>query len=542
VSRVCLTGFMGAGKSTVGAIVAERLGLRFIDLDREIEAREHAQVPEIFSARGEDGFRVAESEALADVLAGPDAVVACGGGVVLRDANRAAMRAAGHVVYLSVSAEEALARIGDTSGRPLLAGDGQALAQQILGARLSLYRACADVIVDTAGRTADEVADEVVEELRSAEQTRVTVTASRSYEIVVGRGLTERLGEMVAAATAARRVAVITDTNVAPLHLSEVRRTLDSAGIASEALIVPAGEPAKRWEQAGELLERLAASGLGRDGAILALGGGVVGDLGGFVAATYLRGIDLVHVPTTLLAQVDSSIGGKTAVDLHAGKNLAGAIWQPALVVADLGMLGTLPDGEWSNGLAECAKTALLAGAEETAYLEAEAEHIIARDARAVHHAVLMCVRFKAGVVSGDERETGERECLNLGHTLAHALEHARGYGSLAHGTAVAEGLRFAAALAEDVAAAPTALAEDVAAAPTALANRVGALLDALGIGRVERSGLDVASLLDAMRRDKKARDGRVRFVLLRAPGQWLVTAVDEATIMRHLERWLENG
>ncbi len=531
MSHVCLTGFMGAGKSSVGAIVAERLGTRFIDLDREIEAREHAQVPEIFTARGEDGFRVAESEALAEVLAGPDAVIACGGGVVLRDANRAAMRRAVTVVYLAVSAKEALARIGDTSGRPLLAGDAQALAQQILGARLSLYRACADVIVDTDGRTVDEVADEVVDALRRAEQTRVTVTASRSYDVVVGRGLVERLGEMVMSATEARRVAVITDTNVAPLHLSWVTRAFEAAGIASDALIVPAGEPAKRWEQAGDLLERLAASGLGRDGAIVALGGGVVGDLAGFVAATYLRGIDLVQVPTTLLAQVDSSIGGKTAVDLEAGKNLAGAIWQPALVVADLGMLGTLPDAEWANGLAEVAKTALLAGPEETARLETYAARIVARDLRAVHDAVLMCVRFKAGVVSGDEREAGERERLNLGHTLAHALERASGYGSLAHGIAVAEGLRFAAAL-----------AEDVAGAPKALADRVGVLLDTLGIDRVARSGLDVASLLDAMRRDKKARDGRVRFVLLRAPGQWQVTAVDEATIMRHLERWLENG
>jgi 3-dehydroquinate synthase len=348
---------------------------------------------------------------------------------------------------------------------------------------------------------------------------------------VVGRGLIELLGGMVTAATAARRAAVITDANVAPLYLSEVTRSLEAAGIASETSIVPAGETAKRWQQAGELLERLAASGLGRDGAIVALGGGVVGDLAGFVAATYLRGIDLVHVPTTLLAQVDSSIGGKTAVDLDAGKNLAGAIWQPVLVVTDLGMLGTLPDAEWANGLAEVAKTALLSGAEETARLEADAAHIVARDAHAVHDAVLMCVRFKAGVVSGDEREAKERECLNLGHTLAHTLEHARGYGSLAHGMAVAEGLRFAAAL-----------AEDVAGAPAALGHRVGALLDALGIDRVERSGLDAGSLLGAMRRDKKARGGQVRFVLLDAPGQWQVRAVDEATIMLHLERWLENG
>ena len=390
MSHICLTGFMGAGKSSVGAIVAERLGMQFVDLDRAIEEREQEPVPEIFTARGEDGFRSAESETLAEVLAGPDAVIACGGGIVVKDENRTAMRAAGTVVYLSVSAAEALARIGDTSGRPLLSGDAAALAPRILGARLSLYRAAADLIVDTCGRTVSEVADEVVTAICDAGSVNVTVTTSRTYDIVVGCGLIERFGDMVVAATAARRVAVITDDNVAPLHLEEVTTALEGAGIASEVLVVPAGETAKRWDSAGELLERVATSGLGRDGAIVALGGGVVGDLAGFVGATYLRGIDFVQVPTTLLAQVDSSIGGKTAVDLDAGKNLAGAVWQPALVVTDLSVLGTLPDAEWANGLAEVAKTALLAGPDATADLEADAARLVARDARALRAAVLM--------------------------------------------------------------------------------------------------------------------------------------------------------
>lgn len=531
MSHVCLTGFMGAGKSSVGAIVAERLGLPFVDLDRAIEERENAAVPVIFTTRGEDGFRAAESDALTSVLSGPDAVIACGGGIVLKGENRAAMRAAGTVVYLAVSAEEALARIGDASGRPLLVGDAARLAPQILGARLSLYRASADVIIDTAGRSVTDVADEVVAAIRDDATVRTRVAVSRAHEVVLGRGLIEHLGELVATATAARRVAVITDANVASLLLAGVTRSLEAAGIRCDAVVVPAGEPAKSWRQAGEVLERLGTSGLGRDGAILALGGGVVGDLAGFVAATYLRGVDLVHVPTTLLAQVDSSIGGKTAVDLEAGKNLAGAVWQPALVVADLGVLGTLPDVEWANGLAEVAKTALLAGPEETERLEAAAAHLVAEDARAVRDAVSMCVRFKASIVSTDEREAGVRECLNLGHTLAHAIERVAGYGSVAHGVAVAEGLRFAATL-----------AEEVAGAPAELTRRIGSLLDDLGIGRAPRGDLDAAALLEAMRRDKKVRDGRVRFVLLTAPGAWRVVPVDEAAIMRHLERWLENG
>lgn len=531
MTHICLTGFMGAGKSSVGTLVAERLTLPFVDLDRLIEEREGALVPDLFTARGEAGFRDAETAALTAVLAGPPAVIACGGGVVLRDENRAALRERATVVYLAVTAEEALARIGDAAGRPLLAGDAARLAPSILGARLSLYRASADVTVDTAGRNIEQVAAEVLAAIAGDAPVRVTVAADRPYDVVIARDALDTLGAHVAQATAARTVALVTDEHVAPLLLDHAGAVLASSGLRVHQFVVPAGEVAKRWQQAGALLEGLASAGLGRDSAVVALGGGVVGDLAGFVAATFARGVDLVQAPTTLLAQVDSSIGGKTAVDLVAGKNLAGAVWQPRVVVSDLSVLGTLPDAEWANGLAEVAKTALLAGEAETARLEADAARLRERDGHAVHDAVVMSVRFKAAVVGADEREAGPRECLNLGHTLAHALERVAGYGAVGHGVAVAEGLRVAAGLACELVGASTALGE-----------RTEALIAALGIPRLDRNGIDANDILDAMRVDKKVRDGEIRYVLLRAPGDWTVVPVATDVLLRHLNMWLDGS
>jgi len=529
VSRIFLIGFMGSGKSTVGRLLGEHLGSRVVDLDTMIEERSGRSIPAIFAEDGEEAFRALEHDALAEACEGPDAVIACGGGVVLRDENRAMMRQCGIVIYLAVSAEEALARIGDTSGRPLLARDSAKMAHSILEARLSLYRASAHHIVDTVGRDAEEVALEVLAAVREAEIEVVRVSAGAGYEIQVGVSLLESLGDAVATATGARRVAVVTDTNVDTLVGSRVVSVLSDSGMSVTKLVIPAGESSKSWEQAGRLLEQFATAGLDRGSAVLALGGGVVGDLAGFCAATYMRGIALIHVPTTLLAQVDSSIGGKTAVDLEAGKNLAGAFWQPSLVITDTSLVQTLPDAEWQNGLAEIAKTALLQGADEVDRLMAQAPHLLARDEHAVHDAVMSCVRFKAGVVSDDEREAGLRECLNLGHTLGHAIEKVAGYGTVPHGVAIAEGMRFAADL-----------AEDILGAPLETAAQVNAVLDALGIP-VIRERYDRDALMRAMLTDKKSRDSVVRFALLRTPGDWEVVPVAEGVLSAALDRWSDR-
>ena len=359
------------------------------------------------------------------------------------------------------------------------------------------------------------------------ELNRIEVTVpGGSYDILVGRGALSRLGGELRARTEAVRCALVTDENVERLFAERTLSSLRGAGFAPELFTIPAGETSKSWDEAGRLLKGFSKAGLGRDSVVIALGGGVVGDLAGFAAATYLRGVPVVQVPTTLLAQADSAIGGKTGIDLPAGKNLVGAFWQPLLVLSDTECLSGLPEIEWSSGLAEVVKSAALFGEHAFARLEDDLEGLLVRDSSCVESAVLMAAALKAHVVSGDEREAADRECLNYGHTLAHALERELGYGTMTHGAAVADGMRFAARL-----------AESVLGAPAEWTRRQEALLDELGLTRSQAT-CDAAGLLAAMKSDKKARDGKVRFVLLRAPGSWTVTQLEDAVVAEALADW----
>jgi 3-dehydroquinate synthase len=355
-------------------------------------------------------------------------------------------------------------------------------------------------------------------------------TASGAYDVHVGGGLLGAVGAHARSHIQGDRVAVVTDDRVDELYGDTVVASLEGEGLAVERIVVPAGETSKTWFQAGEILEELASARLDRTDGVVALGGGVIGDLAGFCAATYLRGVDYVQVPTTLLSQVDSSVGGKTAVDLAAGKNLAGTFKQPAVVVADTATLGSLPDVEWRSGLAEVVKSAVLDGYEFVEWAERNASALSEHDLDTAAEAVTRCVTFKAGVVGSDEREAGPRESLNLGHTLGHALEKVAGYGEVAHGLAVAEGMRFAARLASRA----------VEAAP-GFDERQGRLLDAVGLERIP-AVYDIGAIREAMSSDKKARGGRPRFVLMVEPGEYVVTYVDEGVLDEELRRWADEA
>lgn len=356
------------------------------------------------------------------------------------------------------------------------------------------------------------------------------VFPSARYEAFVGSGALEQAGVLLDPLISGRRVAVVTDTVVGPLYADSLVASLQRAGFVVHTLAVDAGEPSKCWSRAGQIVEWLAECGLDRTDTLVALGGGVVGDLGGFCAAVYLRGIGFVQVPTTLLAQVDSSIGGKTGVDLSAGKNLAGAFIQPLCVIADTSTLATVPESEWKSGLGEVVKSAVLDGEDFLSWLEASADDLLARQSTAVDEMVRRCIAFKAGVVGADEREAGIRESLNLGHTLGHAIEREAGYGTVPHGIAVAEGTRFALHL--------SAARKGIDAS---FGERIQRLLDRLGMFRMADIGAPDALRL-AMSSDKKARAGTVRFVLPLAPGEHVVEGIDQSSLATELDAYVRQG
>ncbi|GAB2495773.1 3-dehydroquinate synthase [Arenimonas alkanexedens] len=347
--------------------------------------------------------------------------------------------------------------------------------------------------------------------------------AQRGYPIRIGRGLLDA-PDALASLVTGRHALVVTDGNVAPHYLAKVQAAL--AGKTTQSLVLPPGEQEKTLARFAEVMAALAAMGASRDATVVALGGGVVGDLAGFAASCWMRGVRFVQLPTTLLAMVDSSVGGKTAVDLPEGKNLVGAFHQPAAVVADTATLDTLPERELSAGLAEVVKYGAIADAEFFAWLEDNAEALMARNPDALAYAIATSCRHKAGIVARDETEQGERMLLNFGHTFGHAIETEQGYGGLLHGEAIAVGMVLAARLSADRGRAPWS---DTA--------RLAALLERFDLPVALPAGLSGEALLGRMKLDKKAVSGRIRLILWAGLGQAeVVPDVPESEILPILE------
>jgi 3-dehydroquinate synthase len=336
----------------------------------------------------------------------------------------------------------------------------------------------------------------------------------RSYDIVIGESLIGRAGGLIAPVAQSRRAIVVSDSHVAPLHLSGLRQSLEQAGFAVGEAIVPAGESSKDYAEFGRLLDAILGQRPDRGTLLVALGGGVVGDLTGFAAASLLRGLDFVQIPTSLLAQVDSSVGGKTAINSRYGKNLIGAFHQPRLVLADIDLLATLPAREMRAGYAEVVKYGLIDEPEFFAWLESNGPALLAGDKALRKEAVAISCRAKARIVAEDERETGARALLNLGHTFGHALEAETGYSSeLLHGEGIAIGM----GLAFDLSVA-------LGLCPAADRDRVHAHFKATDLPTSPRAigqrRWDTARLIEHMMHDKKTRDGKLTFILTRGIGR----------------------
>jgi shikimate kinase / 3-dehydroquinate synthase len=505
---LALTGFMGSGKTSVGAEVAKRLGWRFVDLDNEFIRERGISIAEFFAAKGEPAFRAEECERVGKLLSGSSAegglVLALGGGTLESAKAAESVKDRGGLVFLDVDPEVAWNRVKG-SGRPLAIDIDQ--FRVLLARRRAIYEEAADWVLPVGTKAVAELAEEIVDLVRAAEvhwQTlwgRRLVATQRSSLIVGGKSA---LGVLSARSAAVRargcRVFVLTDRNVARAWGD---RVLSLLGIRrpDAVLVVEPGEVSKSVASLEHCWNWLAEKGARRDDIVVALGGGVVGDLAGFVAATYQRGVSLWQIPTSLLAQVDSSVGGKTAVNLNEGKNLVGAFYQADLVVVDPETLTTLPVDEYVAGLGEVVKYGLLMSPTLFARLERESAAVVERDVRVVGDLVKADIAYKVAIVEEDEREGGRRAVLNLGHTTAHALEVVKGYGTLSHGQAVSLGLLVA-----------LAVSERLLGLDPAVRERTCALLQRMGLPT--RTDLPlVDELLEAVRHDKKATAGSSGFV-----------------------------
>jgi shikimate kinase / 3-dehydroquinate synthase len=510
MDNLILTGFMGTGKTSIGRAVAQRLDRPFVDMDALIEERTEQSIRRLFQEQGEAAFRRLEADLCRELAQQRGLVIATGGGALVDPANRVALSRSGVVICLTAALDEILARVGTGDERPLVAGsDPRAGIERLLQARKAAYAAIPWQI-DTTARTHEEVIEQVI--TLASTRTLHVAHPDGGYDIHIGQGTLPYLaGALIAAAIPpGARVAIVSNEVVAPLYAERVSNTLTHGGFSPFVCCLPDGEEHKRLEPVHALYDQFLAGDLDRGGVVLALGGGVVGDMAGFAAATFMRGVRLVQVPTSLLAMTDASVGAKTGVDLPQGKNLVGAFKQPELVFVDLAVLRTLSEAEVRSGLAEVIKHGIIGDVELFAALS---RTLAAGHAEVTPEVLARSIRVKIDVVEEDPYERGRRAVLNLGHTLGHALERLSDY-RMRHGEAVAIGMVVAARLSEALGRSEAGMVERIE----------GVLVDA---------GLPVRCpnwmprmIWDAMRHDKKRQGRALRWILPEAIGR--VEMVDD--------------
>lgn len=517
MNAIFLSGPMGSGKSTIGRLLARKLGTSFVDLDHEVTNREGMPVREIFRQRGEAAFRTIERET-ALMVSERGGVVALGGGTVVDRRTRHALLTRGTLITLRAPLEELIRRTQHSGDRPLLQGrDPAEVFVEILESRAAAYAEC-HAEVWTGSRGYEEICDEIT---RVAEDRPVAVAlGERSYRVEIGRGIAGRVGERFRETGTRGTIVTVSDTNVAEPWLANAGRTLEASGFRTERVILTPGEENKNLRSIDAIWSAALAASIDRSGGVLGVGGGVVGDLAAFAASTILRGVRLGQVPSSLLAMVDSSVGGKTGFDRPEGKNLIGSFYQPRFVLCDVDVLSTLPIEERVAGLAEVAKAAWIDGEGAVSALERDADALRAGDPDATLRAIRMAVGLKAKIVSEDERESGPRALLNLGHTYGHAIEASSNW-QVRHGEAVALGMVVA-----------IRLSHLRGLARQADVERMVRLLSRLGLP------IDFERWLDERARgfiksDKKRTGGSVRFVFPREAGRVEIEAIDLSEVDR---------
>jgi shikimate kinase / 3-dehydroquinate synthase len=518
MQRIFLTGLSGSGKSTVGRRVADLLNWDFIDTDDLLAEQAGLSTGQALTEYGEEHFRALESEVLRSAASRERVVIATGGGIVIAEANRTFLREQGLTVYLQVEVETAWARIqahlkvdGKQAERPLVAGaHGDQRLRDLLATRSTWYEeAPVHIQTDTASLT--DIAGQIFVKalvggyLLTADSARISCNlrhANSVSQAIIEWGSLGQLSEALQVQGVQKRAFVVTDSAVGALYSKSVRTLLEQAGLEPQIFTVPAGESSKSLACFEQILDWLVKQQAERTDPLLALGGGVVGDLTGFVAACYRRGVPLVQIPTTLLAQVDSAIGGKTGINHPLGKNLIGAFYQPGLIFVDPAVLLTLPERAYREGWGEIVKYGVILDAELFTMLEERLPDLERRDADLLIQVVARCIRIKMDVVQSDERDGGLRNILNYGHTFGHALEAITEYGTWLHGEAVSIGMEVAGRI---------ALARGLFTETELVRQR--RLLQAIGLP-IACPGVDGEALLAAMQNDKKVQSGRTRWIL----------------------------
>jgi len=490
MTHIFLYGPPGTGKSTVGKILARNLKLPFIDLDRVIETKVGVSIPQIMQQRGEPAFRELESAALRSILDEKESVIALGGGALLNVENHEFAQEAGKVVLLMAELDTLFERLNESpKDRPLLAGDLRTQLSSMLARRSDHYNSFA-LRVQADGKSADENALEIGILLG-----RFHLSAMGEYDVMAGR--LEQIGDLLLARGLQSPI-IVTDENVAKFHAGKLVASLNKSGFRPQVITFAAGEEHKNLDTVSFLWKSFLENGLDRKSTVMALGGGVIGDMAGFAASTYMRGINWVGVPTTLLSTVDASLGGKTGFDLPEGKNLIGAFHPPNLVLADTQLLETLPEAELISGLAEVVKHGIISDPELFSlclrgldWVKSNLEEIVKRG---------MAVKIK--VIEEDPYERGVRAALNLGHTVGHAIELVSKF-ELRHGEAVAIGM-----------VAEAKYAEKIGLSSKGLSKAIEDVLCGLGLPVEIPKELPREELLRAMRRDKKKNANAIRFAL----------------------------
>ena len=534
-SNLILTGFSGTGKSHVGKLVAKLTGLEFIDVDEQIHLKVGKSISEIFKDHGETYFRDLEMVAIRNACALSNAVISTGGGSVVAIENRHAMTEGGFVVCLEARPSTIVKRLekdieaySSGPGRPLVDYGDKLQNVKTLKSDRQQYYALADWTIHTDHIGVEDVANEVVRawsKISSGENrpnslvenmpSFLVETSSRSYPVYADWGLLGNIGPHIRRLGNYRSVFIITDANVSALYRGVVESSIKSVDIKAYTYEIPAGEMSKNLDMAGRIYSWLSSLRCERGDVVVALGGGVVGDLSGFVAATFLRGIDVIQVPTSLAAMVDSSIGGKTGVNLPAGKNLVGAFYQPKAVIADLDTLTTLPQREMASGWAEAIKHGLILDVSLVELFEEKQHNLLDINSDITLDVITRSMAIKANIVGEDEKESGGRRILlNYGHTVGHALEAVTKYEKLLHGEAVSIGMMVA-----------VRISKEMGLISQEIVDRQERLLRDFNLP-VNNQGIDTSGVITAIQSDKKVSGKKINWVLLDGIGS-AVTRLD---------------